>query len=183
MISIKRQWVQVPVWVLAGFESQPVGSSPNLCGFTLRRNSVLSLNYYFLLVFPLFLHSLMSLVSNCLSLLFRTQERPRRLKSFYTNTKWRAPRCFCTQEGPAASWAWLQFKRKIDVLGLGHIEKGFSTLERTKHGPVFQALREKFSFPFPVGLCDTTSPSTLRLFLCVFPAFLDCQIPEGRMPH
>ena len=30
MISIKRQRVQVPIWVLAGFESQPVGSSPSL---------------------------------------------------------------------------------------------------------------------------------------------------------
>ena len=30
MISIKRAWVQVPIWVLAGFESQRVGSSPNL---------------------------------------------------------------------------------------------------------------------------------------------------------
>ena len=30
MIAIKRQWVQVPVWVLAGFEAWPMGSSPNL---------------------------------------------------------------------------------------------------------------------------------------------------------
>ena len=30
VILIKRPWVQVPIWVLAGFESWPVGSSPNL---------------------------------------------------------------------------------------------------------------------------------------------------------
>ena len=30
VISIRRQWVHVPLGVLAGFESWPVGSSPNL---------------------------------------------------------------------------------------------------------------------------------------------------------
>ena len=40
--------------------------------------SLLLLNYCFLIVFPLFLHPFTSLISNCLSLLFGTQERPRR---------------------------------------------------------------------------------------------------------
>ena len=46
--------------------------------------------HYFscLTVLPLFLHSLTSLVSNCLSLLFGTQGRPRRLKPFSTNKEW-----------------------------------------------------------------------------------------------
>ena len=50
-------------------------------------NSVLLLIccYYFpcLTAFPLFLHFLTSLISNCLSLLFGTQERPRRLPFLY----------------------------------------------------------------------------------------------------
>ena len=37
--------------------------------------------------FSLFLHALTSLISNCLSLLFGTQGRPRRLKPFSTNKK------------------------------------------------------------------------------------------------
>ena len=40
-----------------------------------------SLNYNSVTAFPLFLHSLMSLIRNCLDLLFAT--RSRRLKSFY----------------------------------------------------------------------------------------------------
>ena len=36
-----------------------------------------------LTAFPLFLHSLTSLISNCLSLLLGTQEKPRRLKPFF----------------------------------------------------------------------------------------------------
>ena len=28
VISFRRQWLQIPVWILAGFESWPVGSSP-----------------------------------------------------------------------------------------------------------------------------------------------------------
>ena len=45
---------------------------------------VLLLNYCFLTAFPLFLHSLTFLIINCLSLYFGTQERPRRLKSFFS---------------------------------------------------------------------------------------------------
>ena len=33
--------------------------------------------------FPLFLHSLTSLFSSCLNLLFGTQQKPRRLKPFF----------------------------------------------------------------------------------------------------
>ena len=56
-----------------------------------------TLFYCWTIAFPLLLHSLTSLISNCLSLLFGTQGRPRRLKPFSTNKKWRG---FCTQEGP-----------------------------------------------------------------------------------
>ena len=55
-----------------------------------------------LTAFPLFLHPLTSLISNCLNLLFGTQGRPQRLKSFSTNKK-REQRSFCTQEGPTGS--------------------------------------------------------------------------------
>ena len=43
-----------------------------------------------LTAFPLFLHSLTSLISNCLSLLLGTQEKPRRLKPFFflNKKKW-----------------------------------------------------------------------------------------------
>lgn len=54
-------------------------------------DSVLSLNYYHyfscLTAFPLFLHSLTSLISSCLYFLFGTQGRFRRLKPFSTNNK------------------------------------------------------------------------------------------------
>ena len=50
------------------------------------------LNYCFLTAFALFLHSLTSLISNCLNLLFGSQGRPRRLKPFSTNKKWRTQR-------------------------------------------------------------------------------------------
>ena len=56
-----------------------------------------------LFAFPLFLHSLTSLMSNPLSLLFGTQGRPRRLKPFSTNKKWGTGRSFCTWESPAGS--------------------------------------------------------------------------------
>ena len=41
-------------------------------------SAALLLHYYFLISFPLFLHSLTSLVSNCSSLFSETQGRPRR---------------------------------------------------------------------------------------------------------
>ena len=50
------------------------------------RTPVLPLNYCFLAAFPLFPHSLTFLIINCLSLFFGTQERPRRLKSFFPPT-------------------------------------------------------------------------------------------------
>ena len=40
------------------------------------------------MAFPWFLHPPSSLISNCLSLLFGTQRRPRRLKPFSINMKW-----------------------------------------------------------------------------------------------
>ena len=62
-------------------------------------NSVLLLIccYYFpcLTAFPLFLHFLTSLISNCLSLFFETQGRLRRQKSFSTNKKQGTERGFC----------------------------------------------------------------------------------------
>ena len=51
----------------------------------------------------LFLHSLSFLLSNCMSLLFEAQARPRRLKPFPTTKKQGMPRGFCSQEGPAGS--------------------------------------------------------------------------------
>ena len=59
----------------------------------------LSLNYSFLTGF--FLHSLTSLISNCLNLPFGTQGRARRLKPFSTNKKHGMWKGFCTWEGPA----------------------------------------------------------------------------------
>ena len=52
--------------------------------YPLRRNqgSALSLHYCFLTAPPLFLHSLPSLVGNCLNLPFRTLRKSRRLKPF-----------------------------------------------------------------------------------------------------
>ena len=48
-----------------------------------------SLHYCFLTAFPLFLHSLPSLISNCLNLLFGTQGRSKRLKLFsYKQEMW-----------------------------------------------------------------------------------------------
>ena len=51
----------------------------------------MSLNYYHyfpcLTALPLNLHSLSSVISNCLNLLFGTQGRPRRLKPFSTSKK------------------------------------------------------------------------------------------------
>ena len=66
---------------------------------------LLSLNYCFLTAFPLFLHSLTSLISDCLRLLFGTQGRPRRPKPFSRNKKGGGgkQRGFCTQEGPRGS--------------------------------------------------------------------------------
>ena len=60
------------------------------------------LNYSFLIAFPLFLHFFISLISNCLSLLFGTQGRPRKLKPFLQRAM-RDQRGFCTQEGPIGS--------------------------------------------------------------------------------
>ena len=58
-------------------------------GSVLLKTYCLSYHYFSCLtVLPLFLHSLTSLVSNCLSLLFGTQGRPRRLKPFSTNKEW-----------------------------------------------------------------------------------------------
>ena len=54
-------------------------------------------------VFPLFLCPLTSLISNYLSLLFGTQGRPRRLKSFSANKNQETWRGFCTWEGPEGS--------------------------------------------------------------------------------
>ena len=69
--------------------------------------TVLLLNYclschYFscLTTFPLFLHSLTSLISKCLSLLFGTQEGSRRLKPFSTDKKRGTQRGFSTRERP-----------------------------------------------------------------------------------
>ena len=59
--------------------------------------------YCFLTDFPLFLHSLTSVINNCRSLLFGAKGRPRRLKPFSTNRKQGTHRGFCTQEGPAGS--------------------------------------------------------------------------------
>ena len=50
---------------------------------------------------PFSLHSLTSLLSNCMSLLFGTQGRTRKLKPFSTNKKLGAQRDFCTQADPA----------------------------------------------------------------------------------
>ena len=51
-------------------------------------NSCFSYVYFSCLtVFPLFLHSLTSLISNCLSLLFGTQGNLRKRKPFSTNKK------------------------------------------------------------------------------------------------
>ena len=77
--------------------------------YLLRRiqHSVLWMNnclsyYHFscLTALPLFLCSLTSRISNCLSLLFGTQGRPRRLKPFSTSNEQGTRRCFCTWEGP-----------------------------------------------------------------------------------
>ena len=57
----------------------------------------------FLIAFPVFLHSLTFLISNCLNLLFGIQERSRRLKPFSTNKKWGRLRGFYTWEGPIGS--------------------------------------------------------------------------------
>ena len=48
----------------------------------------------------MFLHSLTSLISNCLSLLFETQGRPRTLKPFSKNKKWGTWRDFLYLHGP-----------------------------------------------------------------------------------
>ena len=46
------------------------------------QDPALLLHYYFLTASPLFLHSLSSLISNCLNMPFGTQGRSRRLKPF-----------------------------------------------------------------------------------------------------
>ena len=61
------------------------------------------LGLYFVTAPPLFLHSLNSLISNCLSLLFGTQGRSRKLKSLSTNKKQGTQRCFGSWEGPSGS--------------------------------------------------------------------------------
>lgn len=54
----------------------------------------------FLIAFPLFLHIIISLSSNHLSLLFETQGRYRRVELFSTNKKrWGIHRGFCTWDG------------------------------------------------------------------------------------
>ena len=63
------------------------------------------LHYCFLTAFPLFLHSLTSLISNCFSLFFGTQGRLRGPKPFSTNKKQGRQRGFCAQEGPACFYS------------------------------------------------------------------------------
>ena len=58
------------------------------------------LNSCFLTAFPLFLHSLTSLISNCSGLFSETQGRPGRLRSSPTIKKQETQRGFCTWEGP-----------------------------------------------------------------------------------
>ena len=76
--------------------------------YPLRRkwNPALSLTcYYFscLTTFPLLLHSLTPLISNCMGLCFATSERAKRRKSFSTQKKWGTQRGFGTQESPTGS--------------------------------------------------------------------------------
>ena len=52
---------------------------------------IAELLFYHLTVFPLFLHSLTSLISNCLNLLFETQGRSKRQKPFSTKKETGAP--------------------------------------------------------------------------------------------
>ena len=71
--------------------------------------TVLLLNYCHyiscLTAFPLFLHSLTYVISNCLYLFFGTHGRPRSLMHFCINKKQGTWRSFCTWEGPAGSFS------------------------------------------------------------------------------
>ena len=57
----------------------------------------------FLTIFPLFLHSLILLISNCLNLPFRTLGMSRRLKSFSYKQETVDMEIFCIWEGPIGS--------------------------------------------------------------------------------
>lgn len=62
-----------------------------------------------LTAFPLFLHSITSLISNYLSLHFGTQGRPKRGKHFKSTSKrWAAQRSFVSRKVPQLS-VWFQF--------------------------------------------------------------------------
>ena len=68
--------------------------------YPLRRNqdSVLLLNYCLFIAFPLILHSLTSIINNCLNLLFGTQGKFTTLKLFSTNKQWGIQKGFCIHE-------------------------------------------------------------------------------------
>ena len=70
---------------------------------------ILLSHHYFpcLTAFPVFVHALSSLISNCLSLLFGTQRRLRRLKLFSPNKKHGTWSSFCTREVLAGSCSFL----------------------------------------------------------------------------
>lgn len=57
----------------------------------------------FLTAFPLFLHSLSLLISNCLNLLFSSQGRSRRVKPFSYKWEKRTQKGFCTWKGHTGS--------------------------------------------------------------------------------
>ena len=80
------------------------GSQVPAC-LTFRRNQdpALLMRYWFLTVHPLFLHSLPSLISNCLNLPFGNQGRSRRLNPFSYKLEKGTWKGFCTREGPTGS--------------------------------------------------------------------------------
>ena len=63
------------------------------------------LHSFFLTVSPLILHYLLSLVSNCLNLLFGTQGRSRRLKPYFPSSgEMGDTERVCTWEDPTGFW-------------------------------------------------------------------------------
>lgn len=115
----------------------------------------LSLNLFlFLLDCFVLMHSLLSLISNCLNLLFDTQRRPRRLKSFFYKQEigdMYLP--FCTKNNFRALLSFFDTSQSWAEWGLN--KKGNKVLEREVYHKIVRETRYLETW-FQFHICSYT---------------------------